>query len=85
MKAVEFIKKYEITPVLAAGFLDHLRRDPEEDVKDEILKNAYQEFSGKDLDKNKSVIQELKSENAEEKNSVKGKTNEPNQKSETQK
>ncbi|EMY78418.1 hypothetical protein LEP1GSC060_2775 [Leptospira weilii serovar Ranarum str. ICFT] len=67
MKAVEFIRKYEISPALAAGFLDHLRRDPEEDVKDEILKNAYQEFSGKDLDKNKSVIQERKSEYTEEK------------------
>lgn len=51
MKAVEFIKKYEITPVLAAGFLDHLRRAPEEDVKEEILKNAYQDFSGINLGK----------------------------------
>lgn len=51
MKVVEFIKKYEITPVLAAGFLDHLRRVSEEDVKEEILRNVYQEFSGINLDK----------------------------------
>ncbi|ASP41106.1 hypothetical protein AMR47_20965 [Leptospira interrogans] len=54
MKVVEFIKKYEITPVLAAGFLDHLRRVPEEDVKEEILRNVYQEFSGINLDKIKN-------------------------------
>lgn len=85
MKAVEFIKKYEITPALAAGFLDHLRRDPEEEVKEEILKTAYREFSGRDADKNKSVVQDNQSEHAEEKNSVKVKTNEPNQKSDIQK
>ncbi|MBM9499360.1 hypothetical protein JWG44_03755 [Leptospira sp. 201903071] len=57
MKAVEFIKKYELSPALAAGFLDHLRRDPEEDVKDDILKSAYKEFSGIDPDENKGLNQ----------------------------
>ncbi|AOP32563.1 hypothetical protein A0128_00930 [Leptospira tipperaryensis] len=71
MKAVEFIKKYELSSALAAGFLDHLRRDPEEDVKEEILKNAFQEFSGINPDKNKNGKQSEINENADEKSNVK--------------
>ncbi|WP_016751334.1 hypothetical protein [Leptospira kirschneri] len=67
MKAVEFIKKYEITPVLAAGFLNHLRRAPEEDVKEEILKNAYQDFSGINLGKIKNSVLEHEAVPMEEK------------------
>ncbi|EMO52950.1 hypothetical protein [Leptospira noguchii] len=66
MRAVEFIKKYEITSALAAGFLDHLRRTPEEDVKEEILKNAYQEFSGINLDKIENSTWEQKTVHMEE-------------------
>ncbi|RHX82217.1 hypothetical protein EHQ05_05485 [Leptospira yasudae] len=80
MKAVEFIKKYEITPALAAGFLDHLRREPEEDVKDEILHNAFREFSGKDLERKVAVKEEHKAESTEEKTSAKSKLNEPSPK-----
>ncbi|WP_025181002.1 hypothetical protein ACO1KB_17380 [Leptospira interrogans serovar Szwajizak] len=67
MKVVEFIKKYEITPVLAAGFLDHLRRVPEEDVKEEILRNVYQEFSGINLGKIKNSTWEQVAVHIEEK------------------
>ncbi|MCH1911218.1 hypothetical protein L9Z41_00920 [Leptospira noguchii] len=66
MRAVEFINKYEITSALAAGFLDHLRRTPEEDVKEEILKNAYQEFSGINLDKIENSTWEQKTVHMEE-------------------
>ncbi|WP_229267219.1 hypothetical protein [Leptospira sp. mild_001] len=67
MKVVEFIKKYEITPVLTAGFLDHLRREPEEEVEEEILKKVYQNFSGIDLDKMKNVMREHEVVHIEEK------------------
>ncbi|WP_061232267.1 hypothetical protein [Leptospira noguchii] len=66
MKAVEFIKKYEITSALAAGFLNHLRRTPEEDVNEEILKNAYQEFSGINLGKMKNSTWEQETVHIEE-------------------
>ncbi|WP_036060495.1 hypothetical protein [Leptospira weilii] len=46
MKATEFVKKYDIRPALAAGFLDHLRRDPESDLPEDLLETSYHEFSG---------------------------------------
>ncbi|EMO60700.1 hypothetical protein LEP1GSC133_4449 [Leptospira borgpetersenii serovar Pomona str. 200901868] len=46
MKATEFVKKYEIKPTLAAGFFDHLRRDPESDLPEDLLETSYHEFSG---------------------------------------
>ncbi len=55
MKAVEFIRKYELSFALAAGFLDHLRKDPEEDVQEEVLRNAFKEFSGIEPDRSKKM------------------------------
>ncbi|WP_061231751.1 hypothetical protein [Leptospira interrogans] len=78
MKVVEFIKKYEITPVLAAGFLDHLRRVPEEDVKEEILRKVYQEFSGINLDEIKNSTWEQVAVHIEEKIFTKANVREPN-------
>ncbi|EMJ58235.1 hypothetical protein LEP1GSC013_2686 [Leptospira interrogans serovar Valbuzzi str. Duyster] len=78
MKVVEFIKKYEITPVLAAGFLDHLRRVPEEDVKEEILRKVYQEFSGINLDKIKNSTWEQVAVHIEEKIFTKANVRESN-------
>lgn len=77
MKVVEFIKKYEITSVLAAGFLDHLRRVPEEDVKEEILRKVYQEFSGINLDKIKNSTWEQVAVHIEEKIFTKANVREP--------
>ncbi|EMK04329.1 hypothetical protein LEP1GSC176_0978 [Leptospira kirschneri str. MMD1493] len=47
--------------------MDHLRRAPEEDVKEEILKNAYQDFSGINLGKIKNSVLEHEAVPMEEK------------------
>lgn len=71
MKAVEFIRKYELRTAVAAGFLDHLRRDPEEDVQDEVLRNAFKEFSGIEPDRSKEVRTSEINEDEDEKLSSK--------------
>jgi hypothetical protein len=49
MKVSQFIENHKISPALAVGFKEFLRRDPEQDHDEEFLTNSYEKFSGRKL------------------------------------
>lgn len=51
MKLSKFIEDNQIKPALVVGFKDYLRRDPEQEFTEEFLKENYEKFSGRKLEK----------------------------------